>query len=199
MRTKLRLLTPLIVFAACSCGALLINPEISPEPDGAAWLFANAENLFQSNSYENALKTYQQFLERYPSSSNADIALKRIAAIYANQEKDDLSQAAYQRLTAEHPDSEFVIDAMIEIMMFFHRKGRFKEVILQATNIIEKTDSKTNLSPIYEVLGDTHMSLKSPKEAIFFYQMAGLTEGENIPLKLKTAISQLSVTFNKTR
>jgi ABC-type branched-subunit amino acid transport system substrate-binding protein len=81
---------------------------------------------------------------------------------------------------------------MIEIMMFFHRKGRLKEVILQATNIIEKADSKTNLSPIYEVLGDTHMSLKSPREAIFFYQMAGLTEGENIPLKLKTAISQLS-------
>ena len=192
MRTKLRLLTPLIVFAVCSCNAVLINPEISPEPDGAAWFFSNAENLFQSNSYENALKAYQQFLERYPSSSNADIALMRIAAIYANQEKDDLSQAAYRRLTAEHPESEFVISAMTEIMMFLQRKGRFKEVILQAANIIEKTDSKTNMSRTYEVLGDTHMSLKSPKEAIFFYQMAGLTEGENIPLKLKTAISQLS-------
>jgi outer membrane PBP1 activator LpoA protein len=98
----------------------------------------------------------------------------------------------YRRLTAEHPHSELAIDAMIEIMMFFFSKRQFKEVILQASKIIEKTDSKTHLSRTYEVLGDTYMSLRSPKEAIFFYQMAGLAEEENIPLKLKTATNQLS-------
>ncbi|MGD9240823.1 MAG: tetratricopeptide repeat protein, partial [Desulfobacterales bacterium] len=169
-----------------------LKPETSSKPEDVAWLFSNAENLFRSNSYDSALKAYQKFLDFYPSDSNADIALMRIAAIYANQEKHDHSQAAYQRLIAEYPHSEFAIDAMIERMMFLHRQGRFKKVILQASNIIEKTDSKTHLSSVYEVLGDTYMSLKSPKEAIFFYQMAGLAKEENIPLKLKTATSQLS-------
>jgi ABC-type branched-subunit amino acid transport system substrate-binding protein len=169
-----------------------LKPETSSKPEDVAWLFSNAENLFRSNSYDSALKAYQKFLDFYPSDSNADIALMRIAAIYANQEKHDHSQAAYQRLIAEYPHSEFAIDAMIERMMFLHRQGRFKKVILQASNIIGKTDSKTHLSSVYEVLGDTYMSLKSPKEAIFFYQMAGLAKEENIPLKLKTATSQLS-------
>jgi ABC-type branched-subunit amino acid transport system substrate-binding protein/predicted negative regulator of RcsB-dependent stress response len=169
-----------------------IKPETSSESEEAAWLFSNAENLFRSNSYENALKAYQKFLERYPSGSDADIALKRIATIYAVQGKDDLSQAAYRKLTAEHPDSEFAIEAMVEITMYLYSKGRSKEVILQASNIIEKTVSKTHLSRTYEILGDTYMSLKSPKEAIFFYQMAGLAEKENISVKLRTATDQLS-------
>jgi ABC-type branched-subunit amino acid transport system substrate-binding protein/Tfp pilus assembly protein PilF len=192
MRPKLRLLIPIIAFAICSCGAAQLNPKASSEPGGAARLFSIAENLFQSNSYENALTAYQEFLDCYPSDSNADIALMRIATIYSNQEKYGLSRMAYRRLATEHPHSEFAIDAMIEIMMFLFSKGQFKEVILQASKIIEKTDSKTYLSRTYEVLGDTYMSLKSPKEAIFFYQMAGLAEEENILLKLKTATNQLS-------
>ncbi len=192
MRPKLRLLIPIIAFAICSCGAAQLNPKASSEPGGAARLFSIAENLFQSNSYEDALTAYQEFLDCYPSDSNADIALMRIATIYSNQEKYGLSRMAYRRLATEHPHSEFAIDAMIEIMLFLFSKGQFKEVILQASKIIEKTDSKTYLSRTYEVLGDTYMSLKSPKEAIFFYQMAGLAEEENILLKLKTATNQLS-------
>ena len=155
-------------------------------------LFSIAENFFQLNSYGNALKAYQEFLDCYPSNSNADIALMRIATISSNQEKYGLSLMAYRRLIAEYPGSPLATDAMVEIMMFLFSKGQFKEVILQASKIIEKTDSKTHLSRTYEVLGDTYMSLRLPKEAIFFYQMAGLAEEENISLKLKTAVNQLS-------
>jgi ABC-type branched-subunit amino acid transport system substrate-binding protein len=141
--------------------------------EDAASLFSIAENLFQSNSYEHALKSYREFLDYYPSDSKADMALMRIATIYSNQEKFGLSLLTYRRLT-------------------LFRKGQFKEVILQASEIIEKTDAKAHLSRTYEVLGDTYMSLRSPKEAIFFYQMAGCAENEDISLKLKMATDQLS-------
>jgi ABC-type branched-subunit amino acid transport system substrate-binding protein/Tfp pilus assembly protein PilF len=192
MRQKLILLIPIIAFAICSCAATQLNPEASSESEAAARLFSIAENLFQSHSYGNALTAYQKFLDGYPSDANADIALARIATIYSNQEKYGLSQMAYRRLTAEYPHSELAIDAMVEIMVSLFSKGQFKEVILQASKIIEKTDAKIHLSRTYEVLGDTYMSLRSPKEAIFFYQMAGLAEEKNIPLKLKTAANQLS-------
>jgi ABC-type branched-subunit amino acid transport system substrate-binding protein/predicted negative regulator of RcsB-dependent stress response len=176
----------------CSCSATQLNPESSPEPDGAAGLFFLAENLFQSNSIEIALKAYQEFFACYPSNSKADIALIRIATIYSKQEKFADSLDAYRRLIAEYPDSPLATDAMVEILILLFKKDQFKDVILQASKIIEKTDSETYLSRTYEVLGDTYMSLKSPKEAIFFYQMAGLAEEQDIPLKLKTAASQLS-------
>ena len=181
-----------MAFAICSCSAAQLNPTDPSEPEAAVRLFYIAEHLFKSNSYENALIAYQELIDYYPSDTNADTALMRIATIYTNQEKHDLSQMVYRRLTVEHPHSEFAVEAMVEIMMFLFSKRQFNEVILQASKIIEKTDSKSYLSRTYEVLGDTYMSLGSPKEAIFFYQMAGFEKEENIPLKLKAATNQLS-------
>ncbi|MEJ2487619.1 MAG: penicillin-binding protein activator, partial [Anaerolineales bacterium] len=181
-----------IVLAICSCNAAQLNPEASSEPADAARLFSIAENLFQSNSYENALKVYQEFFSCYPYNSNADIALIRIATIYSKQEKFADSLVAFRRLIGEYPDSPFATDAMVEILMLLFKKDQFKDVILQASKIIKKTDSKSHLSRTYEVLGDTYISLGSPKEAIFFYHMAGLGEEENISSKLKTATNQLS-------
>jgi ABC-type branched-subunit amino acid transport system substrate-binding protein/predicted negative regulator of RcsB-dependent stress response len=189
---KLRSLIPLIALVFCSCSASQLNPESTLEPDGAARLFSLAENLFQSNSRKNALKAYQEFFARYPSNPKADIVLIRIATIYSKQEKFAESLVAYRMLIAEYPDSPLATDAMVEILMLLFKKDEFKDVILQASKIVEKTDSKTHLSRTYEVLGDTYMSLKSPKEAIFFYQMAGLAKEENISLKLRTATDQLS-------
>jgi branched-chain amino acid transport system substrate-binding protein len=189
---KLKILIPIIAFAIYSCSAAQLNPEASSKPDGAARLFSIAENLFQSNSYESALKVYQEFFSCYPSSSNADIALIRIATIYSKKEKFADSLVAFRRLIREYPDSPFATDAMVEILMLLFKKDQFKDVILQASKIIKKTDSKSHLSRTYEVLGDTYIFLESPKEAIFFYLMAGLGEEENISSKLNTAINQLS-------
>jgi ABC-type branched-subunit amino acid transport system substrate-binding protein/predicted negative regulator of RcsB-dependent stress response len=176
----------------CSCSASQLNPESSLESDSAKRQFSLAENLFQSNSIENALKAYQEFFACYPSNPKADIVLIRIATIYSKQEKFADSLVAYRRLIAEYPDSPLATDAMLEILILLFKKDQFKDVILQASKIIEKTDSKAHLSRTYEILGDTYMSLKSPKEAIFFYQMAGLAEKENISVKLRTATDQLS-------
>ena len=192
IRPKLRLLMPIIAFAICSCNAAQLNPEASFEPEGAARLFFITENLFQSNLYENALKAYQEFYSCYPSNSDAEIALIRIATIYSKQEKFADSLMAYKIVIAEYPDSPLATDAMVEILMLLFKKDQFKDVIFQASKIIEKTDSKTHLSRTYEVLGDTYMSLKSPKEAILFYQMANLSKEETISLKLKNAANQLS-------
>ena len=169
-----------------------MNLKSSSESKNAERLFSIAENLFKSNSYENALEAYQEFLSCYSSDSNADTALMRIATIYSNQKKHGLSQVTYQRLIVEHPQSELAIDAMIEIMMSFFSENQFKKVIAQASIIIEKTDSRIHLSRTYEVLGDTYMLLKSPKEAILFYQMANLSKEETVPFKLKDAANQLS-------
>jgi ABC-type branched-subunit amino acid transport system substrate-binding protein/predicted negative regulator of RcsB-dependent stress response len=192
IRSKLRLLIPIIALAICSCKAAQLNPEASFENAAAARLFSIAENYFQSNSNENALQAYKRFSSYYPSNPNADTALIRIATIYSKQAKFADSLVAYRRLIKEYPDSPLVTDVMVDILMVLFKNDQFKEVIFQASQIIEKTDSKTHLSRTYEILGDTYMSLGSPKDAIFFYQMAGLGEEENISFKLKTAINQLS-------
>jgi ABC-type branched-subunit amino acid transport system substrate-binding protein len=173
-----------------------MNSNVPSEPDSAVALFDRAESSFAANLYKNALKDYEHYLDLYPNGSKADLALMRAAAIYAEQENHDAERMAYQRLIVEYPESQIATDAMVEILIELHKEGKFKKVIVLAAEIIEKTDSKSNLFHTYDILGDTYMSLDSPQEAIFFYYFAyqnARTPGEkNILRKLKTVVNQFS-------
>jgi tetratricopeptide (TPR) repeat protein len=169
MKQKARLLISIIIFAICACSTPAINSNVPSEPAADTALFDRAENFFEANSHENALKAYKQYLDLYPYGSKADLALMKVATIYSEQKNQDARLMAYRRLIAEHPDSRFVADAMVEILVALYNEGKFKEVILQASEIIEKTDSKTHIFRTYTILGDTYMSLASPRDAIFFY------------------------------
>jgi ABC-type branched-subunit amino acid transport system substrate-binding protein/predicted negative regulator of RcsB-dependent stress response len=196
MKQNAKLLIFIILFAICACSTPSINSNVPSESVPADAIFYSAENLFEANSHEIALKTYKQYLDLYPHGSKADLALMRIATIYSEQKNQDAKLMAYRRLITQHPDSPFVADAMVEILVYLYNEGKFKEVILQASEIIEKTDSTTRLFRTYAILGDTYVSLGFPRDAIFFYhiayQNARSPEEKNILFKLKTIVSQFS-------
>jgi ABC-type branched-subunit amino acid transport system substrate-binding protein/outer membrane protein assembly factor BamD (BamD/ComL family) len=189
----LSLLLPIVVWG---CSTQSMTSKVPPELDSAAVLFANAENSYKADSYENALKAYEEYLIRYHKCPDADMALMRVATIYSKQAKYDLTVAAYQRLVSEYPNSSFGPDAMLEILVALYNEGKFKKVILKSSGFIDKSDSEAYLSRIYAILGDTYMSLDFHKEAVSFYhvafQKAPSPEKENILAKIKKAISKLS-------
>jgi ABC-type branched-subunit amino acid transport system substrate-binding protein len=196
MKQKSKLLIVIIAIAIWACSTPAMKSNVPSEPHAAAALFFNAESWLNSQSYENALKAYQNYLSRYPSGSNADLALMRVASIYAAQKNHAAELRAYRQLIAKHPDSRWAADARVEILVSLFDEGKFKEVILQASEIIAKTDSKTLLSRTYSILGDTYMSFSSPRDAIFFYhlayQKAPSLQKNSILLKLEATVGQLS-------
>jgi branched-chain amino acid transport system substrate-binding protein len=179
---------------ACSTQPLISKAPCEPDP--AAVLLSSAENFYKLNSYENALKHYQEYLVRFANGSDADRALMRIASIFSKQGNDDLKIAAYQRLISEYPNSSFISDAMLDILVSFYKIGKFKEVIQKSAEFIDKSDSEANLSRIYGILGDTYMSLDFRKDAAAFYciayQKALAPEKEDILAKIKIAIYELN-------
>lgn len=186
----------LLGIVICACSSQPLIPSVPSEFDSAAVLFFNAENSFKVNSHKSALKAYREYLVRFPNGSDADRALMRIATIFSKQKNDDLKIAAYQRLVSEYPNSSFVSDAMLEILVSLYNEGKFKEVIVKSSEFIDRSDSKTYLSRVYAILGDTYMSLDFSKDAVFFYhtayQKALPPEKEDILAKIKIAIYLLS-------
>jgi ABC-type branched-subunit amino acid transport system substrate-binding protein len=195
MKQESRLFIPIIVVVICACSMASMHSTVTPEPDMAAALFDSAESLYEANSYMNALIAYRRYLDLYPYGSKADLALTRAAAIYAEQKNHDAERMAYQRLIEEHPASPYVADAMVKILITLYNEGNLRQVILQASEIIRKTDSKSHLFHTYAILGDTYLSLDSPRDAILFYyfayQKASAPKEENILFKLNTVVSQL--------
>ncbi|MEJ2727643.1 MAG: tetratricopeptide repeat protein, partial [Deltaproteobacteria bacterium] len=180
----------------CACHTQSMISKVPPERDSAALIFADAENFYKHNSYDDALKTYKEYLVRFHNSPNADVALMRIATIFSKQGNSNLKIAAYQRLVSEYPHSSFVSYAMLEILVSFYKEGKFKEVILRSSEFLDKSDSEAFLSRTYVILGDTNMSLDFRKEAVVFYhiayQKALPPEKNDILAKIQTTISQLS-------
>jgi len=185
----------IVLLGLVACAPTIKEP-IGPDKtaEGKA-LYEQAEELFKVKAYENALKVYDEYLIKYPDQPLADEALMKMGKIYAALGRDDAKLKDYQRLVNDYPESRFVSDAMMEILSTYYHKDRFKEVIIQAADILEKTDSKEHIFQTYVYLADTYMAMNAPMDAIYFiniaYNNAPSEEKKHIREKLKSAISQL--------
>ena len=108
----------------------------------------------------------------------------------------DSELKAFRQLTEEFPDSPYASTVNYEIMLALHRKGKSKQVILQASTIIKRSNSDDLLYRTYAILGETYVSLGSPVDAVFFYNLAfskaDSFQKENIIKKLKDIVKLLN-------
>ena len=158
-------------------------------------LYEQAEKLYKVKAYEDALKVLDEYLSKYPDQPLADSALMKMGKIYAALGRDEAKLNAYQRLVKDYPESRFVSDAMLEILSTYYNEGQYKKVIIQAADILEKTDSNRHIFQTYVYLADTYMAMGAPMDAIYFiniaYNKASSEEKERIREKLETAINSL--------
>jgi ABC-type branched-subunit amino acid transport system substrate-binding protein len=108
----------------------------------------------------------------------------------------DAELEAFRQLAADFPDSHYAPTANYEIMLALHRKGKSQEVIRRASTIIKRSDSKDLLFHTYAILGETYVSLGSPVDAVFFYNLAfsnaDSLQKETIINKLKDLVKLLN-------
>ncbi|MFQ5750615.1 MAG: tol-pal system YbgF family protein [bacterium] len=92
----------LIGFFILSCGQKATEEQLR----------AQAQLFEKNEKYEDALKAYEQQLEKYPKGKFADEALQKLAFLYYNN-LNDFSKAIelHQRLIKDFPESKFVSQA----------------------------------------------------------------------------------------
>jgi ABC-type branched-subunit amino acid transport system substrate-binding protein len=105
-------------------------------------LFAHAEDLFKTKSYEKALAKYTEYLSLFPKGRLADAALMKTGA------------------------------AWVEILVTLYNEGKYNEAIKQANDVIGSNIAGINIVRTYVLLGDAHLAIGSPKEAVNFYMLA---------------------------
>ena len=196
MKYTCRLLLLITIVSLWACAARTTVPQGPPRPDPDTIAFEEAEDLFRQQSYEDALKAYSQYLNRFPDGSSTALSLKRIATIHGYFGDREAKLKAWRRLATEYPDSPYAPDAEYEIMMMFYREGKWREVILRASAIIKKSNRKDLMVGTYTILGDTYVTLGSPVDAVFFYNLAysnaDLIQKKSIINKLKGIVNLLN-------
>ncbi len=167
-----RILILIVALFFWACGPKPIAPPLPVTVDPGYEIFSRAEDMFQAKSYGKALETYNEYLLRFPDRDLAAAALMKMGAIYTALDKNAESSNIYKRLIAEYPDSPFVQDAMVELLVTFYNEGKYKEVIRMSAGILETTASRVHFLRTYTLVGDAYMAIGSPVEAVNFYAMA---------------------------
>ena len=164
--------------------------------DPSAQLFSRAEKMFQEKSYDTALVLFNEYLDRFPDRPMADAALMRIGAIHVAHGNNGSARNVYHRLIVEYPESYFVPDARIEILVTYYNQRDYEKVIEQASEFLKHAVSESHILRTYVLAGDAYVALGYPKDAVNYYAMAypkAQDPGKKvILLKIEDVVRQLS-------
>ena len=158
-------------------------------------LFSRAEKFFESESYEEALGLYDEYLRQYPDKPLAAAALMKIGIIRALKGDYEGARAAFRNILSAYPTSPFVPDAMVEELFTYYQQERYQDVTQLAPDILNNIDSRPHIFRVYALVGDTYMAQGAPIDAIDYYaraqEFATGHEVEAIGEKFREAIAQL--------
>ena len=142
MSLKNTIILIIVVFFFAACAPKQIQPSRPVYVEPGDIIFAEAEDLFQAKSYEKALAKYTEYLSLFPNGRMADAALMKTGA------------------------------AWVEILVTLYNEGKYDEAIKQANDVIGSNIAGINIVRTYILLGDAHLAIGSPKDALNFYMLA---------------------------
>ncbi len=188
----------IILSAVVLIWACAPKPVSTPGPyqvTGEDELFARAETLFESKSYDEALALYEEYSKQFSNKPLAAAALMKIGIIRALKEDYEGARAAFRNILSAYPTSPFVPDAMVEELFTYYQQEQYQDVIQLAPGILKSTDSRPHIFRVYALVGDTYMAQGAPIDAIDYYaraqEFAIGQELEAIGEKFREAIAQL--------
>jgi ABC-type branched-subunit amino acid transport system substrate-binding protein len=193
LKFSILILSVVVLVGACAPKPVTTPGPYQPTSDDA--LFTRAEQLFESESYDEALALYDDYFRRFGDKPLAAAALMKIGIIQAIQGNYDDARRSFRNILSGYPTSPFVPDAMVEELYTYYQQGRYQDVIDLAPEILKNIDSRYHTFRVYALIGDTYMAQGDPIDALDYYaraqEVAAGSELEAIAEKFKEAIAQL--------
>ena len=158
-------------------------------------LLAQAESRLAAGQPEQALALYDRFIERYPGGKLLAEAILRAGKIRMDLGLDEAAENDFLRVVQEFPQRPQAADGLLGLAQIYYRRGQYGEVLRYASEVIRRPISGDQVFRTYELLGDTHLSIGAPQDAVYFFAMAGQhadpIRNDQIRAKMKQAVRQL--------
>lgn len=138
----------IILSAVVLIWACVPKPVSTPGPyqvTGEDELFARAEKLYESESYDEALALYDEYSKRFSDKPLAAAALMKIGIIRALKQDYEGARDAFRSILSAYPASPFVPDAMVEELFTYYQQERYRDVIQLAPDILKNIDSRPHI------------------------------------------------------
>jgi TolA-binding protein len=133
-----------------------------------------ATELFGKKLYELAIQQYEKFAVEHPNHPNIVRARIRIGESYLRLDKNEQAVAAYEKVLAEKPDSNFRLEVLVGIGLANYNLKRYTRAIesLQEGLTLATQAKDANLGPIAaNWLGESYFQSGRYAEAAIAYQL----------------------------
>ncbi|MBN1638026.1 MAG: hypothetical protein JW866_03605, partial [Ignavibacteriales bacterium] len=105
------------------------KPEIVAEVDLASKLFLEAEEIYLSSNYENAIDKFYEIYSNYPKSDYAAKSLYTIGWIYENElEMPDSAGSIYKLLAEKFKDSQYAKASNLKLSGYQQEQQRLQAI-----------------------------------------------------------------------
>ena len=187
----------ILLLAAILSACMPKGPQAPPEIGRTAedLFFQQAEDAFQQQDLDKALSIYSQYVAQHPRGRHTDLALNRIAFIYKSQGINDASQAFYQRLVTEFPESPYLNEAKLGIIDLYILSQRPEDAIELAQQMLATEMSPDIRRELLQRLTEQHRAsgslIDSTAYGYMLYKSAPESDKQLWADKLKQTIDQL--------
>jgi len=190
---RLVFILPLLCLLAACAPKKPVITEVPIEP--GSQLLAQAEDRLAAGRPQEALVLYDRYIQRHPDGKLLAEALLNAGRIRRHLGFDEAAESDYLRLVRDLPQSPQATEALLGLAEIFYERGKYGEVLQFASQVIQRPISSDQIFRTYVLLGDTTLSTGAPKDAVYFFTMAGQhadpIQSDQIRSKVKQAVRQL--------
>ena len=131
---------------------LLLPSVLHAQQTDARNQLIQAEQLMGEEKYEDAVKSYQKFLEDYPDAENRDQAMLQLGQAYAKLARDAEARNTYSELIRLDPDGTYATSAVSYMMNLHTQRYQHEEAVRMCQQIVKAhPDTRAGLVAAYLV------------------------------------------------
>jgi len=132
-------------------------------------LFKEAKLKEDEKDFKKAVKLYKKVIKAYSGYDWAEKAQYRLAGCYLALEKDDDALKSFQSLLADHPQTEFFLEAKLNICEILVKQKKYQQAIKSFKNILEVEKKGTIAARVQYRIGDCYLASREMEDALLAY------------------------------
>lgn len=156
-----------LLFSACQISQRMPEGPFALE-EKADNLFHRAEDAYQAEDLEAALRDYTLYFQKYPGGKNAGTALYRMAWILYTTGRDEEALALFQRMVRDYPEHTWLPSTYYNIAAIHYRLEHNEESAKWALECLNRYPGHPLKGEILLLLAKNAMSLGNRTRAMYW-------------------------------